>query len=111
MRDSPSLNIIPALIKNNCFLKVFDPEGMKEAKLCFKEYSKKIRWCKDSYEASENSDALVILTEWNQFRALDLKRLKKKLKTPTIIDFRNIYNPLELKIMGFNYFSLGRSFV
>ena len=111
MRDSPSLNIIPALIKNNCFLKVFDPEGMKEAKLSFKEYSKKIRWCKDSYEASENSDALVILTEWNQFRALDLKRLKKKLKTPTIIDFRNIYNPLELKIMGFNYFSLGRSFV
>ena len=111
MRDSPSLNIIPALIKNNCFLKVFDPEGMKEAKLCFKEYSKKIRWCKDSYEASENSDALVILTEWNQFRAFDLKRLKKKLKTPTIIDFRNIYNPLELKIMGFNYFSLGRSFV
>ncbi len=111
MRDSPSLNIIPALIKNNCFLKVFDPEGMKEAKLCFKEYSKKIRWCKDSYEASENSDALVILTEWNQFRALDLKRLKKKLKTPTIIDFRNIYNPSELKIMGFNYFSLGRSFV
>ena len=71
----------------------------------------KIRWCKDSYGASENSDALVILTEWNQFRALDLKRLKKKLKTPTIIDFRNIYNPLELKIMGFNYFSLGRSFV
>ncbi|MBD23305.1 MAG: UDP-glucose 6-dehydrogenase [Alphaproteobacteria bacterium] len=111
MRDSPSLDIIPALLKNNCFLKVFDPEGMNEAKLCFKDYSKKIKWCKDSYEACEDSNALVILTEWNQFRALDLKRLKKKLKTPIIIDLRNIYNPTELKNMGFEYYSLGRSIV
>ena len=111
MRDSPSLNIIPDLIKNNCFLKVFDPEGMKEAKIHFKNYSKKIKWCKNSYEASENSDALVILTEWNQFRALDLKRLKKKLKNPIIIDLRNIYNPVELKQMGFEYYSLGRNIV
>ena len=110
MRDSPSLDIIPALIKNNCFLRVFDPEGMKEAKLCFKKFSKNIEWCKNSYEASENSDALVILTEWNQFRALDLKMLKIKLKKPVIIDLRNIYNPTELKNMGFEYYSLGRSF-
>ena len=80
MRDSPSLNIIPDLIKNNCFLKVFDPEGMKEAKIHFKKHSKKIKWCKNSYEASENADALVILTEWNQFRALDLKKVKEKIK-------------------------------
>ena len=108
MRDSPSLEIIPALIKNKCDLKVFDPEGMKEAKECFKEYSDKILWCKDSYEASKGSDALVILTEWNEFRALDLKRLKKLLNRPLIIDLRNIYNPLELKSLGFEYFSLGR---
>ena len=108
MRDSPSLEIIPALIKNKCDLKVFDPEGMKEAKECFKEYSEKILWCKDSYEASKGSDALVILTEWNEFRALDLKRLKKLLNRPLIIDLRNIYNPLELKSLGFEYFSLGR---
>ena len=108
MRDSPSLEIIPALIKNKCDLKVFDPEGMKEAKECFKEYSDKIFWCKDSYEASKGSDALVILTEWNEFRALDLKRLKKLLNRPLIIDLRNIYNPLELKSLGFEYFSLGR---
>ena len=110
MRDSPSLEIIPALIKNNCFLKVFDPEGMKEAKECFKDLSKSLKWCKDSYEACEDSDALVILTEWNQFRALDLKKLKKKLKKPIIIDLRNIYNPAELKNMGFKYHSLGRNF-
>ena len=108
MRDSPSLEIIPALIKNKCDLKVFDPEGMKEAKECFKEYSEKILWCRDSYEASKGSDALVILTEWNEFRALDLKRLKKLLNRPLIIDLRNIYNPLELKSLGFEYFSLGR---
>ncbi|MAR63711.1 MAG: UDP-glucose 6-dehydrogenase, partial [Rickettsiales bacterium] len=108
MRDSPSLEIIPALIKSKCDLKVFDPEGMKEAKECFKEYSDKILWCKDSYEASKGSDALVILTEWNEFRALDLKRLKKLLNRPLIIDLRNIYNPLELKSLGFEYFSLGR---
>ena len=108
MRDSPSLDIIPALIKNKCDLKVFDPEGMKEAKEYFKEYSDKILWCEDSYEASKGSDALVILTEWNEFRALDLKRLKKLLNKPLIIDLRNIYNPVELKSLGFEYFSLGR---
>jgi len=108
MRDSPSLDIIPALIKNKCDLKVFDPEGMKEAKEYLKKYSDKILWCKDSYEASKGSDALVILTEWNEFRALDLKRLKKLLNKPVIIDLRNIYNPLELKSLGFEYFSLGR---
>jgi len=108
MRDSPSLDIIPALIKNKCDLKVFDPEGMKEAKEYFKKYSDKILWCKDSYEASKGSDALVILTEWNEFRDLDLKRLKKLLNKPVIIDLRNIYNPLELKALGFEYFSLGR---
>ena len=108
MRDSPSLDIIPALIKNKCDLKVFDPEGMKEAKEYFKEYSDKIIWCKDSYEASKGSDALVILTEWNEFRALDLKRLKKLMNKPLIIDLRNIYNPVELKSLGFEYFSLGR---
>ena len=108
MRDSPSLDIIPALVKSKCVIKVFDPEGMKEAKKYFKKYSDKLIWCKDSYEASRGADALVILTEWNQFRALDLKRLKKLLNKPVIIDLRNIYNPEELKSLGFEYFSIGR---
>ena len=77
MRDSPSLDLIPELIKNNCFLKLFDPEGMKEAKTIFKKFHKKIEWCNDSYDACNKADALVILTEWNQFRALDLKKLQK----------------------------------
>ena len=108
MRDSPSLNLVPSLIKNNCKLKLYDPEGMKEAKKYFKKYSNYIKWCNDSYEACEKSDALVILTEWNQFRALDLVKLKKILNHPIIIDLRNIYNPKELQELGFDYDSIGR---
>ena len=110
MRDSPSLDLIPELVKNNCFLKLFDPEGMKEAKILFKKFDKNIEWCNDSYDACHEADALVILTEWNQFRALDLKKLKRLLNSPIIIDLRNIYNPQEIKNMGFKYFSLGRNF-
>tara|TARA_B100000683_G_scaffold225832_1_gene224529 strand:- start:50 stop:385 length:336 start_codon:yes stop_codon:yes gene_type:complete len=110
MRDSPSLDLIPELIKNKCFLKLFDPEGMKEAKKIFKKFNKNIEWCNDSYDACKKSDALVILTEWNQFRALDLEKLKKLLNRPIIIDLRNIYNPEEVKNFGFEYYSLGRNF-
>ena len=110
MRDSPSLEIIPSLVKSNCKLRVFDPEGMIEAKKYFQKLGSKITWCKNAYEASENSDALVILTEWNQFRALDLNKLKKLMKRQIIIDLRNIYNPKEIKENGFEYYSIGRSF-
>ena len=110
MRDSPSLDLVPELIKKNCFLKLFDPEGMKEAKIIFKKFHKNIEWYNDPYDACKKSDALVILTEWNQFRALDLKKLKKILNKPIIIDLRNIYNPEELKNIGFEYYSLGRNF-
>ena len=109
MRDSPSIDIIPSLIKNNCLLRVFDPEGMIEAKKIFGKFNSKITWCKNAYEASKNSDALVILTEWNEFRALDFKKLKRLLKRKIIIDLRNIYNPKEIKDNGFTYFSIGRS--
>jgi UDPglucose 6-dehydrogenase len=108
MRDSPSLDLIPSLIKEGAKLKLFDPEGMSEAKELFKKNNKEISWCNDSYSAMKGSDALVILTEWNQFRALDLVKVKSYLKEPTIIDFRNIYEPKEMLKHGFNYFSLGR---
>ena len=107
MRDSPSLEIIPPLLKK-CKLRLFDPEGMTEAKDYFKKFKNQITWCKNSYDACKNSDALVILTEWNQFRALDMKKLRKILKTPIIIDLRNIYNPTEMRNMGFKYYSIGR---
>ena len=108
VRYSPSLDIIPSLIKKGFRIKVFDPEGMNEAKKKLSKYEKKIDWNKDPYSASSNSDVLVILTEWNQFRALDMKKLKKLLKFPIIVDLRNIYNPLEMKSLGFEYYSIGR---
>ena len=81
---------------------------MEEAKKYFTKYKDKIIWCKNSYDAAKNSDALVILTEWNQFRALDLKKLKNILKNKVIIDLRNIYNPEEIIESGFHYYSIGR---
>ena len=108
MRDSPSLDIIPALIKRNFEVKVYDPEGMDEAKKSLIKYKSKIIWCKNAYEAALNADVLVILTEWNEFRALDLKKLKKLLKRNVIVDLRNIYNPIEIRENGFEYYSVGR---
>ena len=110
MRDSPSLDIIPSLINKNCKVKVYDPEGMEEAKKYLFKFNNKISWCKDPYEASKNANALVILTEWNQFRALDLEKLKKLLKNRIIIDLRNIYNPDEIREKGFKYYSIGRGY-
>src|SRR3546814_7079567 len=72
MRDSPSLEIVPALQAAGATVRTYDPEGMVEAKKLLKD----LVWCNDSYEAAEGADALVIITEWNQFRALDLARLK-----------------------------------
>jgi len=107
MRDSPSLDIIPALQKAGAKIQAYDPEGMDQAK----GYLRGIKWCNNPYEALDGAEALVFLTEWNQFRALDLKRIKKTLKKPTIIDLRNIYVPEQMKKMGFKYISIGREAV
>ncbi len=108
MRDSPSLELIPALIKSGSLLNLYDPEGMNEAKKYFKKYKKQIKWFDDAYTSMKSCDAVVILTEWNQFRALNLKKVKEMLKTPILVDLRNIYNPKELLDYGFKYSSLGR---
>jgi len=104
MRDSPSLEIIPALQAAGATIRAYDPEGMDEAKKLLKD----IVWCDDGYAAASGADALVIITEWNQFRALDLVRLKTLLKQPLMIDLRNIYKPAEMQQAGFVYHSVGR---
>ena len=106
MRDSPSLILIPKLLDEGCNISAYDPEGLESAKKVFND--KRISWFDETYSAMVDSDILVILTEWNQFRALDFKKVKRLLKTPTLVDFRNIYNPKEMKEIGFNYFSIGR---
>ena len=108
MRDSPSLDLIPALLKEGAKLSLYDPEGMPEAKKIFKKYTKNISWFDDAYKAMTKSNALIILTEWNEFRALDISKVKKLLYRPIIVDFRNIYNPDELLKQGMEYYSIGR---
>ncbi|MGB0935383.1 MAG: UDP-glucose dehydrogenase family protein [Alphaproteobacteria bacterium] len=104
IRESPSLDIIPALQAQGAAIQAYDPQGMTEAADCLT----KVDWKGDSYSAAEGADALVILTEWNEFRALDLERLKAALGYPLVIDLRNIYRPTEMQAAGFDYFSIGR---
>ena len=104
LRDSPSLVIVPELQKAGASIRAFDPKGMDEAADLFE----KVSFFDGPYEMMEGADALVIVTELNVFRALDLERVKRLLKTPTLVDLRNIYNLDEMKRAGFNYFSVGR---
>ena len=104
MRESASLEVIPALKRAGAVVRAFDPEGVPEAKRLLDG----VVWCESAYGTLEGADALAILTEWNEFRALDLKRIKSLLKAPVVIDYRNIYRPEEMAAAGFRYTSLGR---
>jgi UDPglucose 6-dehydrogenase len=104
MRDAPSLDIIPALQALGAHIQAFDPEG-HEARQMFRDVDFK----DGPYEACEGADALVILTEWDQFRALDLTRVKAALSAPVVVDLRNIYRPDEMRELGFRYTGVGRS--
>jgi UDPglucose 6-dehydrogenase len=103
MRDAPSLDIIPALQALGATIQAFDPEG-HEARQMLKDVDFKA----NAYEAAEGADAVVIITEWDQFRALDLDRMKLLMKSPTVIDLRNIYRPEDMRARGFRYTSVGR---
>lgn len=104
MRESPAIEIIKEIQKRGATVKAFDPVAMEEAKHSLPD----IEYAADEYSAIEGVDALVIVTEWNQFRALDMNRVKKLLNAPKIIDLRNIYEPKEMKELGFEYVGVGR---
>jgi len=104
MRDSPSLDIVPALKAAGAIVKAFDPEGMEEAKKLLPE----ITYCDDAYDTLTGADCLVLVTEWNEFRALNLSKVKAALKSPVVIDLRNVYDPVEMRESGFEYISIGR---
>jgi UDPglucose 6-dehydrogenase len=106
MREAPSLEIVPALIEAGAVVRAYDPEGLDEAKKLLAG----VTWCEGAYDALEGADALVIITEWNAFRALDLARVKELMKAPVMIDLRNIYDPREMAAAGFDYSSIGRPF-
>ena len=105
MRDSPSLDILPALQQDGAKIRAFDPEGMREAKEMFED----VDWCEDAYQTMDGADVLVIITEWNTFRALDFERVKALMKTPILVDLRNIYIPEEMQKAGFSYHCIGRA--
>jgi UDPglucose 6-dehydrogenase len=104
MREAPSLKIISSLQREGAKIRAYDPKAMEVARKIFK----KIEYGKDPYDVAKGSDALLIITEWNQFRNLDLKRLQKMMKSPVFLDFRNIYEPIKMREMGFKYFAVGR---
>jgi UDPglucose 6-dehydrogenase len=103
MRDAPSLAIIPALQAAGAEVVAYDPESMEQARLVLN-----VEYADGPYACVEGADALVIVTEWNAFRALDLKRVKAALKTPVVVDLRNIYRAQEMKALGFAYHGIGR---
>jgi UDPglucose 6-dehydrogenase len=106
MRESPALTIVPALIGSGAKVRVVDPQGRREGEALLPG----VNWIEDVYKAANNADALVILTEWNEFRALDLKRLAKRMAVPRMADLRNIYSPRDAKRAGFtSYCSVGRA--
>ena len=104
MRDAPSIDIVAALQKAGATIRAYDPESMGEARHLMKD----IVWCEGTYDVMEGADALVIVTEWNQFRSLDLGKVRNLLKAPIVVDLRNIYNPLEMAAAGFHYSCVGR---
>ena len=105
MRDAPSLDIAPALIAAGATVRAFDPEGMHEAAKLLPN----VVMTDGPYEAVEGADVVVIVTEWDQFRALDLERVKSLVKTPVLVDLRNVYRPDDMRARGFTYSSIGRA--
>ncbi len=107
MRESPALTIIPELVNRGASIKAYDPKAMEEAEWRL-EGIPNLELVDSPYEAASGAHALVILTEWNQFRSLNLERLHKIMKEPVFIDLRNIYEPNLVRQLGFNYHSVGR---
>lgn len=104
MRESPATDVIKELQKRGAIVKAYDPVAMEEAK----HFLPEIEYATDEYDAIEGADVLVFLTEWNQFRALDMEKVKSLLKSPKIADLRNIYEPSDMRKLGFDYVGVGR---
>lgn len=108
MREAPALSLIRGLVREGARVQAYDPEAMKEARAQLKDVDGQVTYCRKSYDACEGADALVLVTEWNEFREPDFDRIKKLLRQPVVFDGRNIYNPETLKELGFAYYGVGR---
>ncbi len=105
MRFAPSIDIINTLLEEGAKVKAYDPEAMGRAKTIFKD---KIEYCDDMYAVPKDVDALLFLTEWDEFKKIDLEKVKKMMKQPFVFDGRNMFNPKDMRAMGFKYESIGR---
>mgnify|MGYP000710625081 CR=1 FL=1 len=105
MRDAPSITILPALLEKGARIRAHDPQGMEEASHVLPEA---ITYTEDAYDACQDADAVILLTEWNQYRALDLDQLKSRMRGDIFIDLRNVYFPEQVKRKGFSYTGVGR---
>ncbi len=105
MRDAPSLAIVPALQDAGASVRAFDPAAMHEAKPLLPG----VTWCEDAYDVAQGADVLVLITEWNEFRALDLSRVASAMTSPILVDLRNVYRPADVRALGFQYSSIGRA--
>jgi UDPglucose 6-dehydrogenase len=105
MREAPSIPLITALQDMGAKVRVYDPVGMEQAKGVIGN----VAFCKDAYSCAEGASVLVIVTEWEQFRALDFERLKTVMAQPVLVDLRNVYRPEEIARHGFVYESIGRA--
>lgn len=104
LREAPSLDIIGHLLKDKAKIRAYDPVAMDNARQVFPG----ITYCKDPYDAAKGADALVLITEWNQFRSLDMGKIKNLLRQPYFFDLRNVYDPEKMKTMKFHYYCVGR---
>ena len=105
IREAPSVKIIDDLVKAGAKVRAYDPAAMESARRLLTD----VQYCDDEYDAARGSDALVVVTEWNQFRRLDMDRLKQVMREPNIIDLRNLYEPDTMRSAGFNYLAMGRN--
>jgi UDPglucose 6-dehydrogenase len=107
IRDAAALTLIPELQKRGAALAAFDPVAMDNGRQVFQS----VQWCADAYSAAIGADVVVILTEWNVFRGLDLKRLARDMRQPVMVDYRNLFTPNDIKGSGLSYHSIGRASV
>jgi UDPglucose 6-dehydrogenase len=105
MRDAPALSILPALLEKGAKIRVHDPQGMAKARLML---PKGIVFCDDLFDVFDEADAVVLLTEWNVYRGIDMNRGKAKMRTPTFVDLRNVYERDRMEELGFSYHCVGR---
>jgi UDPglucose 6-dehydrogenase len=106
MRESPAIPIVSQLVQEGAQVRAFDPAAMENAK---KLLPPQVHYCQDAYDAATGAHCLVIITEWNQFRSLDLERLKGCMAQPLVVDLRNVYEPDKMREAGFTYHCVGRA--